>query len=68
MGFSLILNEEVLEFGLIKTSSKTEYEERIKSILKDVETLIKELEPDVVVIESQYIDFRKISGSILKTV
>jgi crossover junction endodeoxyribonuclease RuvC len=61
VGFGLIVCEnswqvpaKLVDFGVIKTSAKTPIGERLCTIYEDLNTIIKELEPDLVAIEKLF--------------
>lgn len=61
VGFGVIVCEKTLQipaklvdFGVIKTSAKTPIGERLCTIYEDLNTIIKQLEPDLVAIEKLF--------------
>lgn len=61
VGFGVIMCEktrqtpaQLVDFGVIKTSAKTPIGERLCTIYEDLNTIIKQLEPDLVAIEKLF--------------
>ncbi|MFB2839659.1 crossover junction endodeoxyribonuclease RuvC [Floridanema evergladense] len=61
VGFGVIVCEnspqipaKLVDFGVIKTSAKTPIGERLCTIYEDLNTIIKQLEPDLVAIEKLF--------------
>lgn len=68
MGFSIIEEGKVLEYGIIKTNSKENIDIRMLEIYKDVKLLVLEYSPEYMILESQYLPKGFSSNSILKTI
>lgn len=53
----------LLDFGVITTSAKTEMAQRLRTLYEDLHTLIEEFKPDLVAIEKLF--FYRMSNTIL---
>lgn len=67
-GYCILQDGNILDSGTIKTNAKDEYMKRLSEIYSDVQSLCDLHHPDVLAIETQYLDLTKVSNSILKTV
>lgn len=66
-GYAVIRDGVVLEKGTIKTTTNTEYTERLHIIYEKVSHITSLYKPHALAIETQYIDFGKASNAVLKT-
>ncbi len=68
-GYGLIQKEKtslkLIEAGIIKTSSKTLFEDRLKTIFENIAKILTEYKPDVCVLEKLYSHYRHPTTVIL---
>lgn len=66
LGYAVLDGGDVVCSGIIKTSSKNEYQTRIRDIYIQLEDIAQTWKPDLLAIETQFINPR-LGGSVLKT-
>lgn len=66
LGYACIEEGQVTSYGSVKTKTKDEDTNRYKTIFKELAAVYWKFLPDIIVLESQYLDFGKGAG-VLKT-
>lgn len=54
VGFSILKNKRIINFGVITTNKNSEFEERIKIIGLDIKEILEIYKPDIMIIEKLF--------------